>query len=584
MTNREVADVLTAIGDILEILGENRYKVIAYRRVAENILGLGQDIRGLWQAGKLREIPGVGEAIADKLDELLSTGHLDYYEQLQEQVPPGVVSLLAIPDVGPKTARLLWECLGLQSVAEVEAAARAGKLQDLPGLGSRSESKILAGIELLHRRSDRIPLGTAWPVAEDMLSQLKATCRQVVRAEVAGSLRRMRSTIGDIDLLAASDEPAAVMKAFASLPQVAEVVLSGLTKTTVCLHNGLQADLRVLEPGRWGAALQYFTGSQAHNVHIREIAQRQGLSLSEYGFKQSDVGPAISCADEAEVYEKLGLAWIPPELRENRGEIEAAGAQCLPALVAWDDVQGDLHAHTDWSDGVGTLAEMAEAARARGYRYLVISDHTQSLGIAHGLTPERLREQRIEIDRLNATWNDFKLLQGCELEIRADGALDLPDEVLAGLDLVVASVHTSLRQEPAQITQRVLNAVHNPYVDVIGHPSGRILGQREESAVDLDAVIQAAAESGTVLEVNASPSRLDLDDVHVRQAVDRGVKIAVNSDAHHPDGLDVLFFGLATARRGWARSSDVLNTMTLDELTAWRQARLDKSLAMLGRS
>jgi DNA polymerase (family 10) len=576
MTNREVTDILTAIGDILEIQGENKFKVIAYRRAAENILNLGEDVRGRWKAGTLRQIPGVGLAIAEKLDELFSTGHMTYYEELQEQVPPGVVSLLAIPDVGPKTARMLWETMGLQSVAEVEAAARAGKLRGLPGLGARSETKILAGIELLNRRSDRVPLGTAWPAADEMITQLRSECPEVVQAAVAGSLRRMRSTIGDIDLLAASETPAAVMKAFAGLPQVAEVVLSGFTKTTVRLHNGLQADLRVLEPRRWGAALQYFTGSQAHNVHVREIAQRKGLSLSEYGFKRTD-GTELLSAEEAEVYQTLGLPWIPPELREDRGEIEAALRGRLPALVEWDDVQGDLHAHTDWSDGVATLAEMGEAARARGYRYLVISDHTHSLGIANGLTPERLRAQRAEIDALNAGWDDFKLLQGCELEIRADGALDFPDEVLAGLDLVVASVHTSLRQEPEQITQRVLNAIRNPYVDVIGHPSGRILGQRDESAIDLNAAIAAAAETGTAVEVNSSPSRLDLDDVHVRQAVERGVKIAVNSDAHHPDGLDVLFFGLATARRGWARPSDVLNTMTLDELQAWRRARIEKT-------
>jgi len=576
MTNRDVAELLNSIGDILEIMGENRFKVIAYRRAAENILGLGRDIRGYWQAGTLQEIPGVGQAIADKLDELFSTGHLAYYERLQEQVPPGVVSLLAIPEVGPKTAKLLWEQLGLQSVAEVEAAARAGKLRGLPGLGARSESKILIGIELLHRRSDRIPLGTAWPVANGLVEGLKMTCPQVVRATVAGSLRRMRSTIGDIDLLAASDEPAAVMRAFAALPQVAEVALSGPTKTTVRLHNGLQADLRVLEPRRWGAALQYFTGSQAHNIRVRELAQKQGLSLSEYGFKRQDGGEILS-PEEADVYETLGLPWIPPELREDRGEIQAAQAGHLPNLVDREQILGDLHAHTDWSDGVGSLAEMAEAARTRGYRYLVISDHTHSLRIAKGLTVERLEAQRVEIDALNTTWDDFKLLQGCELEIKADGSLDFPDEVLARLDLVVASVHTSLRQDPAQMAQRVLGALHDPFVDIIGHPSGRILGQRDESTVDLDAVIRTAAETGTALEVNSHPSRLDLDDAHIRQAVGQGVPIAINSDAHHPDGLDILFFGLATARRGWARAADVLNCMTLDKLCAWRQARIMKS-------
>jgi DNA polymerase (family 10) len=573
MTNREIADIFEQIGDMMDILGENRFKVLAYRRASENILHLGQDIRAYWQAGTLQEIPGIGPAIAEKIDELLTTGQLAFYDRLQDQVPSGVVSLLQIPDVGPKTAKLLWEELGLQSVAEVEAAGRAGQLQVLPGMGAKSEAKILAGIEILNRRSDRIPLGTAWPVATYLLEGLRENCPEVLDATVAGSLRRMRSTIGDIDLLASSKAPAAVMRAFGALPAVAEVLLSGQTKTTVRLHNGLQVDIRVLEPNRWGAALQYFTGSQAHNIRIREIAQKQNLSLSEYGFKRQ-AGGELLCPDEADVYETLGLPWIEPELREDRGEIQAALEGRLPQVVAWDDILGDLHAHTDWSDGAGTLEEMALAARSKGYRYLVISDHTQSLGIANGLTPERLRAQRAEIDALNEQWDDFVLLQGCELEIRADGSLDFSDDVLAELDFVVASVHTSLRQDRAQITQRVMNALHNVYVDVIGHPSGRILGQREASAVDLDAIIEAAVITGTALEVNSIPNRLDLDDVHVRRALDLGVRIAINSDAHHPGGLDSLPYGLATARRGWATVPAVLNTLTLDELFAWRQTRI----------
>jgi DNA polymerase (family 10) len=581
MTNHEIAEVFEEIGDMMDILGENRFKVLAYRRAAENILNLGKDIRTYWKAGNLQEIPGIGKAIAEKIDELLTTGRLEFYERLQDQVPPGVVSLLDIPDVGPKTAKLLWERMGLQSVAEVEAAARSGQLRELPGLGSRSEAKILAGIEALYRRSDRIPLGTAWPVAADLLEGLRATCPELAQATVAGSLRRMRSTIGDIDLLAASEAPAAVMRAFAAQPPVAEVLLSGETKTSVRLHNGLQVDLRVLEPERWGAALQYFTGSQAHNVRVREMAQKRDLSLSEYGFKRKD-GGEILCPEEADVYGTLGLPLIPPELREDRGEIQAARAGELPRLIEWQDILGDLHAHTDWSDGVGSLAEMAGAARERGYRYLVVSDHTQSLGIANGLTPERLRAQRAEIDALNQEWDDFELLQGCELEIKADGSLDFSDEILAELDFVVASVHTSLRQDQAQITARVMNALRNPYVDIIGHPSGRILGQREESAVDLDAIIEAAAQTGTAMEVNSIPARLDLDDVHLRRAVELGVKIAINSDAHHPGGLDSLTFGLATARRGWATAPDTVNTMTSDELRAWRRARIEQQLSPRG--
>jgi DNA polymerase (family X) len=572
VTNREIAEIFASIGDIMDILGENRFKVLAYRRAAENIMSLGQDLRSFWRAGTLQEISGIGPAIAEKIDELLTTGHLEFYERLQEQVPVGVVSLLQVPDVGPKTAKLLWEELGVQSVAELQAAARAGRLRGLRGLGARSEAKILAGIEILNRRSDRISLGTAWPVAVELLEGLRTTCPQAQEVAVAGSLRRMRATIGDIDLLAASQAPAAVMRAFAALPLVAEVILSGPTKTSVRLHNGLQADLRVLEPERWGTALQYFSGSQAHNVRLREMAVKQGLSLSEYSFKRED-GSELLCREEAQVYEALGLPWIPPELREDQGEIQAALAGELPELVERGAIRGDLHVHTDWSDGASTLEEMAGAARDMGYEYLVISDHSQSLGVARGLTAERQREQRAEIDALNERWSDFRLLQGCELEIKADGSLDLPGDVLARLDLVVASLHTSQRQDREQITRRMLNAVTSPYVDIIGHPSGRILGQREESAVDLDAVIEAAAASGTALEVNGTPSRLDLDDVHVRRAIGLGVKIAVNSDAHHPDGLQNLVYGVATARRGWATAADILNTMTLDELLAWKEAR-----------
>jgi len=563
MTNREVAEILYQIADMLEIKGEVIYKAMAYRRAADNILNLGRDINEVWREGKLREIPGVGKSLAEKLDELLRTGHLEYYEQLKEEIPPGVVAMLAIPEVGPKTAKLLFEKLGLTSVAEVERAAKEGKLRTLPGLGEKSERKILAGIEALHRRSERIPLGTAWPVAQEILAALRQV-RGVVQAEAAGSLRRMRATVGDIDLLVASADPEPVMDRFVSLPLVAEVSLRGPTKCTVILQNGLQVDLRVLPLERYGSLLQYFTGSKDHNVALRELALKQGLSLSEYGFKRD--GEEILCPREEDVYHTLGLEWIPPELRENRGEIEAAGRGQLPKLVELEDIQGDLHVHTNWSDGAASLEEMARAARARGYRYLVISDHTKSLGVARGLTPERLRQQRAEIERLNATFSDFRVLQGAEVEIKADGSLDFPDEVLAELDVVVASVHSGLRQERERITARLVSAMRNPHVDIIGHPSGRILGQREASAVDMDELLRVAAETGTCLEVNAQPVRLDLDDVHIRRAIEMGVKLAINSDAHSVGGLDVMRYGVATARRGWAEAKDVINTRPLEEL------------------
>jgi len=564
MTNKEVAEILRRIADMLEIKGEIVYKALAYRRAADNIEYLGRDIEDVWREGKLLEIPGVGKSLAEKLDELLRTGRMSFYEELREEIPPGVVSLLQVPEVGPKTAKLVWEKLGITSIQELERAAREGKLRTLPGLGVKSEAKILAGIEAFYRRSERIPLATALPVAKEIIKALKEATPHALKVTAAGSLRRMKATIGDIDLLASSYQPEEVIEAFTHLPQVAEVSMKGPTKSTVFLHSGLQVDLRVLPPERYGSLLQYFTGSKEHNVALRGLALDMGLSLSEYGFKRGE--EEILCPEEEDVYHTLGLEWIPPELRENRGEIEAAREKRLPRLVELGDIKGDLHVHTNWSDGASTVEEIAEAARRRGYQYLVISDHSHGLGIAKGLTPERLREQRAIIDELNRRWSDFRLLQGAEVEIRADGSLDYPDEVLASLDLVIASIHTGLRQDRERITARVINAMRNPYVDIIGHPSGRILGQREESAVDMDEVLRVAKETGTILEVNGTPDRLDLDDVYIRRAVEMGVKLAIDSDAHNLYGLDSLEFGVAMARRGWAEPKDVVNTLPLEEL------------------
>ena len=564
MTNKEVAEILRRIADMLEIKGEIVYKALAYRRAADNIEYLGRDIEDVWREGKLLEIPGVGKSLAEKLDELLRTGRMSFYEELREEIPPGVVSLLQVPEVGPKTAKLVWEKLGITSIQELERAAREGKLRTLPGLGVKSEAKILAGIEAFYRRSERIPLATALPVAKEIIKALKEATPHALKVTAAGSLRRMKATIGDIDLLASSYQPEEVIEAFTHLPQVAEISMKGPTKSTVFLHSGLQVDLRVLPPERYGSLLQYFTGSKEHNVALRGLALDMGLSLSEYGFKRGE--EEILCPEEEDVYHTLGLEWIPPELRENRGEIEAAREKRLPRLVELGDIKGDLHVHTNWSDGASTVEEIAEAARRRGYQYLVISDHSHGLGIAKGLTPERLREQRAIIDELNRRWSDFRLLQGAEVEIRADGSLDYPDEVLASLDLVIASIHTGLRQDRERITARVINAMRNPYVDIIGHPSGRILGQREESAVDMDEVLRVAKETGTILEVNGTPDRLDLDDVYIRRAVEMGVRLAIDSDAHNLYGLDSLEFGVAMARRGWAEPKDVVNTLPLEEL------------------
>jgi DNA polymerase (family 10) len=563
VTNREVANLLRLIADMLEIKGEVIYKFLAYRKAADNIETLGRDINEVWRQGKLRDIPGVGKALEKKLSDLLSTGRLGYFEDLQEQVPVAVVSLLSIPDVGPKTAKLLWEQLGALSVADVERAAREGKLRSLPGLGVRSEQRILEGIESLYRRTTRIPLGVAWPVARELVASLRHELG-IETVEPVGSLRRMKDTVGDIDLLTAHEEPEQVTATFTRLPQVAEVVSHGPTRATVILHNGLQVDLRALRPERYGSLLQYFTGSKDHNVALRTLALEKGLSLSEYGFKRGE--QEVLCPAEEDVYHALDLVWIPPELREDRGELQAAQQDGLPKLVHWKDIRGDLHAHSNWSDAAATLSEMAEAAQGLGYEYLVISDHTHGLGVANGLDVSRLRRQRVEIERLNKGFSGFRLLQGAEVEIRGDGALDYPDEVLQGLDVVVASVHTGLRQDKETITARVVRAMLNPHVDIIGHPSGRLLGQREATDVDLDRVLQVAAETGTILEVNAMPNRLDLDDVRIRRAVQLGVALCINSDAHSTGGLEVMEYGVATARRGWAEARHIVNALPLEQL------------------
>lgn len=576
-TNQEVARIFATMADILAIQGENPHRINAYRRAAENIAALGQPLETLWREGALHTIPGIGATLANKIDELMRTGRLEAYEKLRAQVPAGVIEMLQIPDVGPRRAALFWKELGITSIEALEEAARQGRLATLPGMGAKSEQKILAGIEALKRRSGRIPLGVAWPIASQVLAALREV-PGVVQVAPAGSLRRMRETIGDIDLLVAvegsgPEATAPVMARFRELPIVAEVLLSGPTKTSVRTQEGLQVDLRVLEPARWGTALQYFTGSQAHNIHLRGLALERGYSLSEYALKRAD-GSELLCATEEEVYAALGLPLIPPELREDRGEIEAALEGRLPALVQLGDLQGDLHVHSAWSDGHHSLEEMAEAAQRAGLKYLLVADHSAGLGIANGLTVERLRQQRQEIERLNERFaGRFRLLAGTEVEIRADGTLDFPDEVLAELDLVVASLHSAQRQPREVLTARMLAAIRNPHVDIIAHPTGREIGRREPADLDLEAIFQAAAESGTALEINAHPERLDLNDAHVRRARELGAKLAIGSDAHSVADFGLLALGVATARRGWATAADIINTWPVERLLAWAKER-----------
>ncbi|HJX40181.1 MAG TPA: DNA polymerase/3'-5' exonuclease PolX [Anaerolineales bacterium] len=573
MNNSEVAEVFDNIADFLEIKGEQIYRVLAYRRGAEAIRNLGRDINKVWQDEQLQDIPGVGKAISEKIAELLSSGQLEYYERLQAEIPVGLLQVLKVGDVGPKKAARFWKELGIESIQQLEKAARAGQLRQLSGMGEKSEARILESIESLKRRKiDRIPIGQALPAAQLLVDFLREL-PEVTAAEAAGSLRRQRETVGDLDLLVAATDKEAVMAAFAEMPSVHRVKGLGGTKVSVELVDGLRVQLWVHPPERFGTALQYATGSQAHNVKLREMALDQGVSLSEHALTRED-GSEILCAEEEQVYAALGLPWIPPELREDRGEIQAAKEGALPDLVTLDQVRGELHAHSDWSDGAVSIEAMARGAKERGLRYLIITDHSRSLGVANGLSIERLRQQRKELETARrAMGKGFTLLQGAEVEILADGKLDYPDEVLAELDLVIASLHTSLRQSRERVTRRLMNAIQNPHVDLIAHPTGRLIGQREGADLDMESILQAAADHDVILEINANPERLDLNDVFARRALELGCRLAINTDAHRPEHLDFRHYGLGVARRAWATADQVVNCWTAARLKRWAAAR-----------
>jgi DNA polymerase (family X) len=573
MNNRELADIFTLIADLSEIKGEIIYKTLAYRKAAENLAGLGRDVNDYWKEDKLQEIPGVGQAIAEKIDELLRTGKLKFLVQLKKEVPPSLAEWLKVPGLGPKKVGLIWKTLHITTLAQLEKAARAGKLSGLPGMGAKSEAAVLAGIESLARRSDRIPLGRAYPLAQEIAAALKKV-EGVVAVEPAGSLRRMRSTVGDIDILVASRNSGPVMEAFTHLPGVARVLGKGDTKSSVEFGDGVRAQVWVHPPERFGTALQYATGSKDHNVALRELALAKGLSLSEHALTRTDGTGEILCAKEEEVYAALGLPWIPPELRKDRGEVQAAKTGKLPKLIERKDIIADFHVHTTWSDGSLSILEMAKAAAKRGIRLMAVTDHSAGLGVAGGLDIARHKQQAAEIRRAQAELGDrILLLHGSEVEIHADGTLDYPDEFLSSLDIVVASLHASLRQPREKVTQRAINAVRNPNVDILGHPTGRLIPDREGADLDMEAVFVAAAESGVALEINSHPARLDLDDVHARRAQELGIPICIDTDSHSEDDLDRLFYGVAIARRAWLTKADVINAWPVEKVLTWLKNR-----------
>ncbi|HIE13141.1 MAG TPA: DNA polymerase/3'-5' exonuclease PolX [Desulfotomaculum sp.] len=571
MKNGEVSAVFRQMAEILEILGEDAYRIRAYQRAAQNIENLPEDIAAIRERGELTKIPAIGKEIARKIEEILDTGTLQKYEELKQKVPPGLVELLQVPGVGPKTARMLYEKLSIENLATLERLAREGRLKGLPGIKAKTEENILRGISLMRSVQERRPLGLVLPLVRRVTALLQERAT-VSRLSPAGSIRRYRETVRDVDILAASKEPEKVVDAFVSLPFAAEVIAHGPTKGSVRTPDGLQIDLRVVPEESYGAALCYFTGSKAHNIRVRELGVRLGLKINEYGVFRGE--ERIAGTTEEEVFAAVGLPYIPPEMREDRGEIEAGLDGRLPQVVALTEIKGDFHVHSKYSDGAASLGEIAEKAKRLGLEWVAVCDHSQSLKVAGGLDAAALSEKRAAIEAFNARSPDVKLLCGTEVDIGVDGRLDYPDEVLASLDVVVAAIHTAFRQGKEVQTRRLLSAINNPYVHAIAHPTGRLIGEREGYALDLERVFEAAARTGTFLEINAYYKRLDLNDLYARAAAEKGIGFVIGSDAHLLDQMEFLDLGVGVARRGWLTGQQVINTLSYKELLkALRQKR-----------
>ena len=572
MRNKEIASLFTEIADFLEIKGENPFRVRAYRRAAQAMDGLSEDVAAVAARGGLQEIPGIGKDLAGKIQEYLERGAVEYLEDLRKEIPPGVVEMMSVHGVGPKTAKLLYEKAGVTSVERLEELARAHALVGTPGIQAKTEENILKGIAVWKSGRERMPLGTALPVAEAIRAILEPL-EETDQISLAGSVRRMRETVKDIDILVTSRRPARVMEAFVRLPNVVEVLAHGETKSSVRLREGIQADLRVVEPECFGAALQYFTGSKQHNIRVRELAQRQGLKVNEYGVFDEKTNRRVAGATEEDVYRSVGLPLVPPEIREDGGEIEAALENRLPELVRLDDIRGDLQLHTTWSDGAHSLADLAAGVRATGYQYMAVTDHSKSATVAGGMNEAQVVQMIAEVRALNARLRGFRVLAGCEVDIRADGSLDFSDEILAQLDLVQVSIHSRFKMSREDMTRRIVRAVQHPLVHILGHPTGRLIGERAPYEVDIEAVFQAAKAGGVAVEINASPSRLDLNDLHARRAKDLGIPITISTDAHTVPQLEYMRYGVAVARRAWLTPADVLNTLPARTLISWLTRR-----------
>ena len=569
ITNGELARLFGEMAALLEVQGDSVFKIRAYQRAAEAIDQLSWSLAGA-EAAELRKIPGVGKAISAKVLEYVSTGRVAAYERLAAEAPAGALALLEVPGMGPKTVRAATQELGIASVAELEAAALDGRLAGLPRMGKKSAEKILQQIRSQRMRSDRTPLGVASEVCAAVSAQLFDAAPGLVSLTAAGSLRRWEETIGDIDLIAVSDDPGGTGQALASLPSVRETLAQGDAKTSVVVEPGIQIDLRAGQAESMGAMLQYFTGSQQHNIRLRDFANRQGLSLNEYGITPAATGVTERFAEEAAFYHRLGLPWIAPELRRGGEELEAARAGRLPVLVTEGDLRGDLHLHSDWSDGRFAPEEMVAAVAGMGYEYMALTDHSQGLGVANGLTPERLARQVELLKGLQGRY-DMVILCGSEVDIRADGSMDYPDEVLGMLDWVIGSVHSAMGQDRGTMTRRVMRAMGNRYVSVIGHASARLLGRRDPVDFDIEALLQEARDTGTAMEINAAPERLDLKDTHAARARELGVPLVISTDSHHTDGLGNRRFGVGVARRAWCGPEHILNCYPAADFLGWLQ-------------
>ncbi len=563
MKNLEVALIFRDIARILEIKGDNPFRIRAYLKAAQNIEALTEEVEVLIKAGALTKIPGIGKDLEEKTKEIVSTGRLKFYEELKKTVPSGVIEMLSIPGVGPKTAKLLYEELGIKDIPTLEKMARLGNLKGLPHLKEKTEENIIRGIELLKKGRERMDLATAINISQTFVNTLKKL-REVKNISPAGSLRRMKETVRDIDILVSSKKSEKIMDTFTSLSLVKEVLAKGPTKSSVLTKENIQVDIRVVEENSFGAALLYFTGSKEFNIKLRQIAQKKGLKINEYGvFKNAK---RLAGKTELEIFKLLGLEFIEPELREDRGEIELAKENRLPKLVELSDIKGDFHVHSKWSDGNNSIKEMAEKAKALGYEYITITDHSQSLKVAGGLSVKELNQKRAEIGTLNKSLKGFRIFFGTEVDIDSEGKIDYKDEVLSEIDIVVAAIHSGFKQSKEHLTKRLIRACQNKHVDIIAHPTGRLWGTRDSYELDMDELLKVCRDTGTSLEINAFPQRLDLNDLNCKKAKELGVLLALGTDAHFLDQLEYMGLGLSVARRAGLEKRDILNTLSLEDL------------------